>query len=223
VLHTLNAHEEADGTVTLHALRSLPSSPESFIQSYTPAYLHRWTLDPRGTCVKEVCLNDRLAVEFPTIDERLTGRVARFGFAIAPCTVGGPNRYGPPFEGILIDGVVKLDMRTGEAAGEWRTPAGYYIVSEATFVPRVGSEPGDGDCGYLLVFATGVGSSHVDGAPTDAPGREEHDGRASRLYVLDAQRLHEGDAAVAAVLRLPGGVPYGLHSLWLPYDELGAR
>ena len=77
--------------------------------------------------------------------------------------------------------------------------------------------------------------------PGTAPGnesppaevREPSDGRASRLYVIDAKTMatdvgpHQqppseevlSGGAVAA-LSLPAAVPYGLHSCWLPYEEL---
>ena len=72
---------------------------------------------------------------------------ARFGYAITPCSIGGPNRYGPPNEGILIDGVAKLDLRAGGVRARWQAPDGFYLVSEPTFVPKAGSAPGDGDAG----------------------------------------------------------------------------
>ena len=48
--------------------------------------------------------------------------------------------------------LVKLDLHTGATAAKWTAPKGFYLVSEPTFVPRVGSEVGDGDEGYLMVF-----------------------------------------------------------------------
>ena len=45
VLHTVNAHESANGsTVTLTALRSKPSGDASFIEAYSAAFFHRWVL-----------------------------------------------------------------------------------------------------------------------------------------------------------------------------------
>ena len=86
-----------------------------------------------GRCVDEGPLCD-VPLEFPVLDARLVGREARYGYAIQPCTIGGPNRYGPPNEGILIDGVVKLDLSSGAVADRWQAPAGYFLVSEPTFV-----------------------------------------------------------------------------------------
>ena len=228
VLHTLNAHESDDGaTVTLTALRSKPSGDASFIEAYSSAFLHRWVLDvASGKCVREETISDT-PLEFPALDGRLVGRDAKYGYAITPCTIGGPNRYGPPFEGILIDGVVKLDLHTGATAAKWTAPAGFYLVSEPSFVPRIGSEAGDGDEGYLLVFVSAAAGS----ASARGEVREASDGRASRLYVLDAKSMATGDhqssasedvlrGGAVAALSLPGAVPYGLHSCWLPYEEL---
>jgi len=189
VLHTVNAHERTDGLVALTALRSEPASPSSFIEAYSPAFLHRWLLDPStGTCLEEKDLSD-VPIEFPTIDARLTGRDARFGFGIRPNTIGGPNRYGPPFEGILINGVVKYDLRSGELRGDWTLPSGWHVVSECTFVPKIGSEAGDGDRGYLLVFATRSSAGAEREMAEEVAAAAEDGGRASRLYVLDAEAL----------------------------------
>ena len=66
---------------------------------------------------------------------------------------------------------------------------------------------------------------------------EASDGRASRLYVIDAKSMAAADrpssaseevlrgcevlsGGAVAALSLPGAVPYGLHSCWLPYEEL---
>jgi hypothetical protein len=74
--------------------------------------------------------------------------------------IGSFIRYGPPFEGILIDAVIKVDVRSGALAGTWSLPDGWYVVSECCFVPKLDSVGGaqddaaDGDRGYLLVFAT---------------------------------------------------------------------
>lgn len=243
VLHTVNAHESEDGTtVTLTALRSEPQGEASFIESYTPAYLYEWVLDrTSGRCVRERGLSD-ICLEFPSLDGRLIGKDALYGYAITPSTIGGPVRYGPPFQGILIDGVVKLNLRTGKVAGRWQAPEGYFIVSEPTFVPRDGSEAGDGDEGYLLVWlssAAQVATRAGDDASVGAGDGlicvpEAADGRASRLYVIDASKMPpaESDADIelseafndgaVAAMELPGAVPYGLHSCWVPWEELPA-
>ena len=209
VLHTVNAHDAPDGTVVLRALRSLPATPTSFIGAYTPAFLYEWVLDAEtGTCVRERYLSST-PVEFPALDPRAVGLDAPCAYAIRPRTIGGPNKYGPPEEGILIDALVKFDLRATHGddaavadvdcvAAEWRAPEDFYVVSEPTFVPRDGGDVGDG--GYVLVFVTNV--------------RDEAT-RASKLVVLDGR-----DLAELCALDLPGDVPYGLHSAWLDEAHL---
>ena len=160
VLHTVNAHESADGrTVTLTALRSKPSGDASFIEAYSSAFLHRWVFDlATCTCISDETISET-PLEFPALDARLTGSDAKYGYGLTPCTIRGPNRYGPPFEGILIDGIVKLDLHTGDTAAKWTAPSGFYLVSEPSFVPRIGSVPGDGDEGYLLAFVCAAAGS----------------------------------------------------------------
>ena len=69
------------------------------------------------------------------------------------------------------------------------------------------------DAGFLLVFVCAAAGS---GEAEAAPNRERADGRAARLYVLDAA----GEMRAVAALELPGAVPYGLHSAWLPVEDL---
>lgn len=182
--------------------------------------------------VSERTLSD-VPLEFPAVDGRLVGRDSQFGYAITPCTIGGPNRYGPPFQGILIDSIVKLDLHSGAVAGRWQAPNGFYLVSEPSFVPRLGTEAGSGDEGYLLVYVCAAAGSETAAAEArDGRTSESADGRASRLYIIDAREMTAegeqdlnadsalGGGGAVTALSLPGAVPYGLHSCWLPYSDL---
>ena len=197
VLHTVNAYERAeDGMVILTALRSLPTTPESFIAAYSSAFLYEWVLDPStGVCVSERILSAR-PLEFPAIDPRLVGQQTKFAYGITPRTAGAgpgglPNRFGPPGEGILIDGVAKFDLTTGEQVASWTTDAGYWITSEPTFVPKLGSTAGDGDAGYIFVFCTAV--EPADGTPLTGAERAGEKcvvlHRAPGLVVVDLVQL----------------------------------
>ncbi|KAJ1493897.1 hypothetical protein T484DRAFT_1767139 [Baffinella frigidus] len=136
-----------------------------------------------------------------------------------------------------------MDLQTGETKGRWDAPEHWFVVSEPTFVPKKGSSPGNGDQGYLLVWITrplNAAGTHVRGgdAPLHDPEIADESDRPSRLMILDAASLAPpsssdsisplrsgevlGAGAVAAVA-LPGSVPYGLHSAWLPFDELPVR
>ena len=145
-------------------------------------------------------------------------------------------RHGPPSEGILIDAVVKFDLENGNVASQWQTPEGWWLTSEPTFVPRITDDDPkpttEGDDGYLLVFCTrsaagekGTENNSRNRESTGGIMAEQEDGRTSRLFVLDASSAtpdeHQGTRMEAvAEFDLGEAVPYGLHSLWIPYEEL---
>ena len=203
VLHAANAHFEGDELV-VRALRSLPATPSSFIASYTPAFLYEWRIQG-NRCLSEKYISET-AVEFPAVDPRCVGQDAPCYFAISPRTIGGPNIYGPPSEGILIDRVVKFDLRGGgddAFADAWTLPENFWLVSEPTVVPKSDGRLGDGV--WVLAFGTST-----------APARQK-----THVYVLDGEDLASGPACV---VELPGaGLPYGLHSCWVDGAELAAR
>ena len=147
--------------------------------------------------------------------------------------------HGPPFEGILIDGVAKLDLHAAAAGGgaaaadaavaRWTCPEGWWVVSEPTLVPKTPAAGGDddergaaaddvaaagaGDEVYVLVFVSAV--APADGRDALGDAAERGDGRASRLVVIDAARME-----AVATLALPGAAPYGLHSAFVPWADL---
>ncbi|MGA8114617.1 MAG: carotenoid oxygenase family protein, partial [Actinocatenispora sp.] len=95
----------------------------------TGAVLHRWRLDPATGAVTETRLDDR-AVEFPTINDDLTGRPSRYRYAVGDTTV------------------VKYDVRTGiSTARELDGTPG-----EMTFVPAADGRAEDD--GWLLSIVT---------------------------------------------------------------------
>ena len=139
------------------------------------------------------------------MDPRCVGADAPCYFAISPRTIGGPNIYGPPSEGILIDRVVKFDLRGDDDAfaDAWTLPENFWLVSEPTVVPKSDGRLGDGV--WVLAFGTST-----------APARQK-----THVYVLDGEDLASGPACV---VELPGaGLPYGLHSCWVDGAELAAR
>ena len=133
VFHPLNAFED-DGRIVLDVARYdhlWRGGPETF----TSAFLHRWTIDPRVGSVGEQRLDDR-AIEFPRADERRTGRRHRFGYAVS-------NLAGV---GELPMHLLKYDLDTGATVthdfGAGRMPA------EGVFVPAGNGE----DEGYVLAY-----------------------------------------------------------------------
>ena len=88
-----------------------------------------------------------------------------------------------------------------------------------------------------MVFVCAAKPGTADGNESPrAEVCETTDGRASRLYVIDAKTMAAGEqrgspkvgstsedvlsGGAVAALSLPAAVPYGLHSCWIPYEEL---
>ena len=123
VFHPMNAHDTDTGVVLdvvrYHELWR--GGPDSF----TPARLHRWTIDLHAGSVKERPLDDR-PIEFPRIDERRTAATYRFGYAVA--NQGDVSRNATA--------IVKYDLDRGTTVahefGAGRHPG------EAVFVPNDG-------------------------------------------------------------------------------------
>jgi carotenoid cleavage dioxygenase len=158
VFHPMNAWD-TDAGVTLDVVRYRElwrGGPDSF----TPARLHRWTIDLTAGRVTERPLDDR-PIEFPRIDERRTAGAYRYGYAVA--NAGDVSREATA--------VVKYDLARGTTAahefGAGRHP------SEAVFVPGEGATAEDD--GVLLCFvydAARDGSDFVvldARAPADPP------------------------------------------------------
>jgi carotenoid cleavage dioxygenase-like enzyme len=158
VFHPMNAHDTDTGVVLdvvrYHELWR--GGPDSF----TPARLHRWTIDLHAGSVKERPLDDR-PIEFPRIDERRTAATYRFGYAVA--NQGDVSRNATA--------IVKYDLDRGTTVahefGAGRHPG------EAVFVPNDGARAEDD--GVLLCFvydAARDGSDFVvldARAPADPP------------------------------------------------------
>ena len=226
VLHTANAHVRAsDGRVVVTGLRAQPRDPQSFICKYTPSFLHEWVLDissGKGRLVSERYLSPT-AVEFPQVNPAVHGSEgARWVFCIAPRSAGGPlgHGYRTPSEGIVIDGLVRLDLAGEAPEAIYRFPRGTYVVSEPTFVARGGGGGGDDtvearaeDDGFVLLVVSQVQQQPVGGRMARArrvPG-------GSALVVFDAAAVEAGPVAEVP---LPADIPYGLHSCYVPWADL---
>ncbi|WP_182884148.1 carotenoid oxygenase family protein [Microbispora sp. H10885] len=142
VFHVGNASEDEQGRIVVDAVRYAPGAFQAFWPTIggtaSPAAhtggaaLHRWVLDPATGVSKDEALDDR-DVEFPTVNETLTGLRSRYLYAVTK------------------DAIVKYDTGAGTSltheTGD-RTPG------EAVFVPAIGtvSEGGE-DAGWLLSIA----------------------------------------------------------------------
>ncbi|WP_264079594.1 carotenoid oxygenase family protein, partial [Mycolicibacter algericus] len=128
VFHVANAHDTPDGGgIVLQAVRY----PELWRNNGgfdTDAVLWSWTVDLKSGRVSERQLDDR-SVEFPRIDDRLTGLPARYAVSV------GDN------------GWVRHDLGDGSAVAHDLGDGG---PGEAVFVPAAGSA--DETHGYYLGY-----------------------------------------------------------------------
>ncbi|MCK2215926.1 carotenoid oxygenase family protein [Actinomadura sp. ATCC 31491] len=187
IFHVGNAHEDESGRVVLDAVRysaaewtalwtllSRADAARGFAPSAAAlagrSHLHRWTLDPATGTATGQRLDDR-SVEFPTIDDDLTGRRSRYLYTVTGGEPGSRERCA----------IVKYDTAAGARAAAYELDADT-VLGEAVFAPATGGPRGEDD-GWLLAVAT------------------RRDGSASRLLVLDAARVEGGPVAAVELPR----------------------
>ena len=223
ILHTVQAYETWDHQVVLQALRSVPKTTNSYITSYTTAFLHEWVMDLTSGRVQEQCLNPHELVEFPVVDARFHGKPADSAFAIHVSSIGGPiATLNTPREGILIDGLVKFTLtnndetglRKGDVMDRFVLPEHWYTVTEPTLVPKVGTSNANGSGLYVVMVAT-----HVPQGLRDLERIRNGKTLTSHVLVLDGDDLRAGPVWVAET---PQHLAYGLHSEFIPWDGLHA-
>ncbi|MEZ0363285.1 carotenoid oxygenase family protein [Mycobacterium sp. pUA109] len=133
VFHLANAYDGPDGkSIVLQVIR-YPELWRDDRTFDTDATLWRWSIDLRTGTVEQTQLDDR-AVEFPRIDDRRSGRPARYAVAVG------------------THGLVRYDLQRG-TADEHRFggagPPG--AVDEAIFVPA-GGPVDDEAAGWYLSY-----------------------------------------------------------------------
>ena len=133
VFHPLNAFEK-DDQIVMDVAR-YPELWRDRNDTFHSAFLHRWTIDVQAEKVTEQGLDDR-PIEFPRIDERLTGLPHRYGYA-----VGNIGNVGTASNGLL-----KYDLATG--ATEVNDLSGR-LPAEGVFAPAGSGE----DEGFVIAFA----------------------------------------------------------------------
>ncbi|WP_433677838.1 carotenoid oxygenase family protein [Nocardia sp. CA-119907] len=151
ILHVANSYVDDRGRVVLECPRFDRSAWETSWKWWiaAPGYpdtpgvgttFHRWILDPATGTATEEALDD-LVVEFPAINDDLTGAPNRYSYAVAF-----------PGNGLTGYHTVKFDTRTGErqlfAHGPARMPG------EAVFAPAAGATREDD--GYLLTIVSDI-------------------------------------------------------------------
>ncbi|MEV2253524.1 carotenoid oxygenase family protein [Streptomyces sp. NPDC050147] len=149
-MHFANAYEDALGRIVIEG----PSvgrgawqrswnwwvgAPDRGAEPTSGSRTRRWTVDLAAGRVREEQIDD-LTVEFPTINEALTGREHRYQYALS----------FPDDLGIGNHALVKYDRRTGSRR---LLPFGNgQLPSEAVFVRADGAT--DEDAGYLLTVVS---------------------------------------------------------------------
>ncbi len=135
VFHPLNAFEK-DDQIVIDVAR-YPELWRDRNDTFHSAYLHRWTIDVPAQKVTEQALDDR-PIEFPRIDDRLTGLAHRYGYV-----VGNLANVGEAAHALL-----KYDLATGATEAN---DLGGRLPGEGIFVPA--SARAGEDEGFVLVFA----------------------------------------------------------------------
>jgi carotenoid cleavage oxygenase len=157
VYHPLNAYDEPDGNVVLDVVRY----PDMFATEVygpgasSPPRLERWTIDSgRGRAATE--LLDDASQEFPRIDERLTGRVHRYGYTTEAqvgetwATLGSLRKHD-----LVRGSVERHDVGAGRAAGEpVFVPAAPDAAEDEGFVLSVVHDAGRDSSDVLVIDAT---------------------------------------------------------------------
>ncbi|MEU6171579.1 carotenoid oxygenase family protein [Streptantibioticus parmotrematis] len=142
VFHVGNAYEDAAGRIVLDAVRY---SPAGFAALWKPiggavedpsvtgrlpeadqaACLYRWRLDPATGTVGEQALDDR-EVEFPTLDDTLTGRPSRYLYTAAEHAIvkydtvsGTSHAYDTGADSAPGEAVFVADDGAAEEDGGW--------------------------------------------------------------------------------------------------------
>ena len=124
VFHPMNAYDDADGNVVMDVVRHQDMfATKQGPGSRTGTTLDRWTIDPKAKQVKTERLDD-VSQEFPRIDDRLMGRVHRYGYAAEVHTGTEWSDAGSLRKHDLVGGgIERHDVGPGRGA------------SEAVFVP----------------------------------------------------------------------------------------
>jgi carotenoid cleavage dioxygenase-like enzyme len=153
VFHSLNAHEEADGTRLVLYVARYPSLGDGVALGGN-ATLWRWTIDLTAGTVREQQVDDR-PTEFPRIDDRLAGLPTAFGHATEAADRRGTERRGGALHRYdLASGAV-----TSHRFGPGREPG------EAAFVP---ADAVAGGPGWLMTFVYDAATDRSDLVILDA-------------------------------------------------------
>jgi carotenoid cleavage oxygenase len=161
VYHPLNAYDDGSDRIVLDVVRH----PKMFASdrhgpNEGPPTLDRWTVDLTGGKALEERLDDR-GQEFPRLDERLTGRPHRFGYAPAVGTDASHIE--------LTGSLLKHDLVANRTDVRAFGPA--QRAGEFVFVPSAADAAEDD--GVLMGFVHDDGSGRTDLVLLDAGTLED--------------------------------------------------
>jgi carotenoid cleavage dioxygenase len=147
VFHPLNAYDLPDGRVVLDVVRHPRMFDEDKLgpNEGTPT-LERWTVDTSAGKVLEERLDDR-GEEFPRVDERVVGRLHRYGYS---AKVGIDFAHGP-----LLKHDLKQGTTTVHDFGKGR------VTGEAVFIPRAPDAAEDDGWVMSIVYDATSDSSEL--------------------------------------------------------------
>jgi carotenoid cleavage dioxygenase-like enzyme len=206
MMHTLNAQDEKDGTITLYApfwdgnffpfFPNVDGSP--FNPALARAFIRRITIDPRSRRdgYREEVLWPGPVNDLGKVDPQVMSLPTRYFFT----SYGDPER---PFDRARIGEDApasatncygRFDVATGRIDSFFAGPV--HGLQEVSFVPRKGGAEGEG---YLV----GVAENFAE--------------RRGELVIVDAQR--PGDGEIARVL-LPFRLSPQVHGIWASAGEL---
>jgi carotenoid cleavage dioxygenase-like enzyme len=155
VFHTLNAYDVRDGAGH-RVVVDLVRHPRMFATTFNgpdegATTFERWTLDPTAGTVHTETLDDR-SQEFPRLDERLTGRPHRYGYAAG---FGVGVEHGP---------AIKHDLTAGTSETHEYGPG--RVTLEPVFVPRPGGTAEDD--GWVMSYVYDAARDRSDVVILDA-------------------------------------------------------
>ena len=134
----------------------------------------------------EECLNPDCNVEFPGYNSALTGRKSEWAYLVD---------HDP--EILRWTGLRKMNIDTGESAGEWSDDHDHCWYSEPWFGPADNAT--SEDHGYVVAFCWNDKT------------------RVQELQVFDAQKVSDGPVAR---IRFPCRVPPGFHACWMKPKQI---
>ena len=133
--------------------------------------------------VNERCLNPDVMVEFPQVQDKLSGRKADAVYGLEATIIGGPLLFKTPEVGVVLNSVVKFALEdndasgatAGDVIGRFDITRGCHMVSEPTVVSKNASDDDDDDGEnnghYVLLIVTYTPPS----ATTNVDCGDDHD------------------------------------------------